>query len=119
MGCLVIILFVLGVAAAGAIYGAFAGDDDSPSSEDLRYGAFDVCTDFVRDRLRAPATATFRNYFEDDGEVRVTGSGNGPYTVTSTVDAENGFGANIRSSFVCVVNLDDDTWRLADITITD
>jgi hypothetical protein len=116
-GALIIVLFVVGVVVAGTISGALGDGEEQSSAEDVRYGAFDVCTDFVRDRLKAPGSASFRNYFQDDGEVRVTGSGNGPYTVVSTVDAQNSFGAELRSEFRCVVILDGDTWRLQDIQL--
>lgn len=71
----------------------------------------------MKDRLRAPATASFRNYFEDDGEVVVTG-GPSTYRVVSSVDSENGFGANIRSNFVCEVrHVSGESWRLVDLAI--
>lgn len=92
--------------------------DDTTSADDLEYGAFDVCTGFVKDRLKAPATAEFRNYFEHDGEVTVTG-GPDEYTVSSTVDSENGFGAMLRSSFVCKVqHVAGTRWMLVDLSIS-
>lgn len=85
---------------------------------DLDRDAFNICKEFVEDRLKAPSTAVFRNYFEDDGEVTVTGSGSGPYTVRSSVDSQNGFGAMLRSDFVCTVeNTSGDSWHLIDLTI--
>jgi hypothetical protein len=122
-GCMVLL-------ALGAIFwviGTCSGGDDAstpdapsnaaPSAEDLKAGAFDVCTNFVKDRLKAPATAEFRNYYEEDGEVVVTG-GPTTYTVASTVDSENGFGAKIRSTFVCeVTHVSGANWRLVDISI--
>lgn len=106
--------------SGGRRSGGGGGASQEPSSETLRHSAFEVCKDFVSDRLRSPGSATFRNYFEEDGEVRVTGSGNGPYTVRSTVDAENAFGASLRSSFTCEVrHTGDGNWRLLDITITE
>lgn len=91
--------------------------DDDTSGDDLEYGAFDVCTDFVRDQLVSPGSASFRNYFENDGEVIVTV--NGPtYTVRSSVDSENAFGASLRSDFVCVVDhVEGLRYRLVDLSI--
>lgn len=107
------------VAFVGLVLVAFAtiGGDGEPSADDLEHRAFSACTELVRDRLKSPSSASFRNFFEDDGEVVVSGSGDGPYTVTSSVDAQNGFGADIRSNFRCVVELDGDVWRLRDMTI--
>ena len=90
---------------------------DEPDAEDLRYGAFDVCTQFVKDRLRAPATAEFPNQFEDDGEVTITHTGE-TYTVVSQVDSENGFGALLTTPFNCVVrHTSGDNWRLVDLNM--
>lgn len=83
-----------------------------------RYGAFDVCTRFVKDRLKAPATASFRDYFEDDGEVTVTEGSAGTFTVRSSVDSENGFGAKLRTNFVCTVaDKGKGNWRLVDVQL--
>lgn len=85
--------------------------------EDRSYEAFEICKKFVKDRLKAPTTATFRNYFEKDGEVLVTAAPDGSYVVASSVDSENSFGAKIRSRFVCQVTPDGSTWHLDDISI--
>ena len=53
--------------------------------------------------MKAPSTATFPN-FGDEGVV-VAGDEK-KYTVIAYVDAENSFGAKIRSKFLC--NLKDD-----------
>lgn len=87
-------------------------------AEVRRLVAFDMCKDFVKRRLKSPASAKFRNPLQDDGEVVITGSGNGPFTIVSTVDAENSFGAKPRSTFRCVVTLTGDTWHLDDLTIS-
>lgn len=57
-----------------------------------------MCEKFVRDRLKAPSTAKFAGYASS--RIRQAGL---RYTVSSHVDAENGFGANIRTTFTCVV----------------
>lgn len=108
----------LAVSAAACSADSY-GSTGSGGGSDKEYEAFEICKDFVKDRLKAPSTAKFRNYFEDDGEVTVSGSGSGPYTVISSVDSENSFGAALRSNFVCVVNnTGGANWRLADISIT-
>jgi hypothetical protein len=91
----------------------------APSTEpDRKLDAFNACKSFVKSRLKAPATAVFRNPLEDDGEVEITGAGTGPYVVVSTVDSQNGFGALLRSEFICKVTLVAGSWRLDDIAIT-
>jgi hypothetical protein len=120
-GAVLGVLVLFAVVIGGCI--SLFGDDDATdpdSSENLEFGAFDVCTEFVKDRLKAPSTAKFRNYFEDDGEVVVTGSGDvGPYTVRSTVDAENSFGASLRMPFTCVVTHTPGTssWQLTSLDL--
>ncbi len=110
-----VILMIIGAAAGDS---SSSGGGSSSSSSDQKYAAFEMCKDFVKDRLKAPSTATFRNFFQDDGEVSVSGYGDGPYTVMSTVDSQNGFGAKIRSSFSCTVtNTSGDNWRLNSISI--
>jgi hypothetical protein len=60
-----------------------------------------ACREAVKVRLRAPSTADFQGTVL--GEWTVTGE-KGSYLVTSFVDAQNGFGAKIRTRFVCGVD---------------
>jgi hypothetical protein len=106
--------FVVG----GVIVSTASGNDRGSSTSGGSPGmAFEMCKDFVKARLKAPSTATFRNFYEDDGEVRVTGSGAGPYTIQSTVDSQNGFGAKIRSNFSCTVTATGDTWHASNVSV--
>lgn len=83
-----------------------------------RATAFDMCKDFVSDRLKAPDGATWRDPYGD--QVTYDGDGTGPITVVASVDSENGFGANLRSAYACTVsNSSGDTWTLDDLTIDD
>jgi hypothetical protein len=59
---------------------------------------------FIPDRLKAPSTAKFSN-------VTVTNSLE-TYTVSGSVDAENSFGAPIRSTFICIMHSSGDQWVL-------
>jgi hypothetical protein len=63
-------------------------------------GAWQVCTQFVKDRLKAPATSDFAEYRDEGTSVTKTGK---TYTVLGYVDAENSFGANIRTDYTCKV----------------
>jgi hypothetical protein len=77
-------------------------DEWEPTSAEARV----VCEDWVRAKLKSPASADF-------GSVNASGAGNGPYTVTGTVDAENSFGASLRTAWTCDVRWDASTerWR--------
>jgi hypothetical protein len=60
------------------------------------------CEATVEDRLKSPATAQF------DSEA----TGYGTWSVTGTVDAENSFGAMVRSDYECTVIVDGDSIRV-------
>ena len=68
-----------------------------------------MCKKFLKDRLKAPATAKFASSSEE----RRTDLGNGRYRVSSYVDAENSFSANLRTNYDCeVLYTGNDNWRL-------
>lgn len=96
------------------------GDDDSTatdSSEDQpaaddgdEFGAQAACVDFVERQLKAPSTADF-------GDEEVTQIRGPVWEVVGEVDAENGFGAMLRSDYVCRVKFKgDDEWTLVKMT---
>lgn len=76
-----------------------------------------MCQDFVKRRLRAPATAQFPNIYSAD--TRRQDLGQGRYRIEAYVDAQNGFGALIRNTFTCVINKtpNTDTWNLESLQI--
>lgn len=83
-------------------------DDAGDDTELNRYDAERVCKDeFIAKRLKAPSTA--------DYHVTVTG-GPTTFTVAGTVDAENSFGAKLRSNVRCVVSIEGSRWRLVSLT---
>jgi hypothetical protein len=90
--------------------GCFAGDYDRPDHD--AFTAKIMCEGFVKDRLRAPRTAKFpapiRQHHED--------LGNGAYFVATYVDAQNAFGAMVRTSYGCKVEwIYGDRWRLVSL----
>jgi hypothetical protein len=58
-----------------------------------------VCKDHVKSILKAPATADFQSFLGRD----VKDLGKWHYKVSSFVDSQNSFGANIRTTFTCDV----------------
>lgn len=74
--------------------------------------AYVVCQQFVEDRLKAPSTAEFGGPYS-----QVTAhNGGGRYTVDTYVDAQNSFGAMIRTDFTCVVqHKSGDTYTLVSL----
>lgn len=72
-----------------------------------------MCKQFVEQRLRAPSTAKF-------GRVTAWPVKGKPYhwTATGQVDAQNGFGAQIRSTFGCDMKHDaNNTWTALNILV--
>jgi len=112
-GCLISVLVVI----IGVILLAFLGSrspqeraiDQAQGTPD---GAAYICQEFVKDRLKAPATATFP--YVHPPETTITTLGSGAYRVSSYVDAQNGFGAKIRTSYTCEVQKIQagDRWKL-------
>ncbi len=85
---------------------------DSPSSDSDEETARAMCQKFVTDQLRAPATAKF-SWPED---TRVHHDNFRVWSVVGFVDAQNGFGAMIRSDFSCkLAYLGDRHWRAEDV----
>lgn len=79
-----------------------SGDRDYDSN--TSYEAIAQCEAAIKDRLKAPSTAKFES----------SATGDVTWTVIGTVDAENSFGAMVRSSFQCSVIIDNvkDTARV-------
>lgn len=106
-------LLVVGLVAAvgGCVTLTSGGGDDEPSAEDLTFDARRVCHGFIDDRLRSPGSSDF----EETSEMDVTQSG-ATYVVRGKVDAQNGFGATVRSNYTCTVRSVGSQWRLESIT---
>lgn len=73
-----------------------AGDDDYTMNN--KFEAIAQCEAQIESQLKAPSTAKFNS----------DATGSGTWTVTGTVDAENSFGAMIRSEYQCTVVMDEE-----------
>lgn len=76
------------------------------------YGAEAAAQTFIEQSLRAPSTAKY-------SQTNVAYVGDNEYLVRTVVDAQNGFGAMIRQTFLCRVRanppLGGNNWTLVDI----
>jgi hypothetical protein len=72
--------------------------------------AFVMCQDPVRRQLRSPATAKFP--YISNRSVRVAHIGLGQYSVDGFVDAQNAFGATVRTTWNCRLQYTGTGWRL-------
>lgn len=99
------LVFVLIVAFSMSSSGGGSDDDPAPApTGPTMAGAEDVCTQAVKDQLKAPAGANV----EVQGQ-SVSGS---RYTLTGVVDSENSFGANVRANWACTAtHVSGASWR--------
>jgi hypothetical protein len=109
-----VVLLALGAAVAVLIW-VLAGADGTPSkpaddTETDKFTAISACKSSVESQLKAPATAEF-------GDEAASRSSTGTYVVTGHVDAENGFGAFIRTEWICDATPTADGYRGSAILI--
>lgn len=83
----------------------------------IQQRAYTLCQRQVRDRLRAPSTASFP--FSNNAAISTIDRNSSRFIVRSHVDAENAFGATIRTKWVCEIEQVGDQWRLHRINLND
>lgn len=81
------------VIIAGKVYAI----EDGPTS------AYLAAEDIVSKQLKSPASAQFPSWVTGRDSIHVEPSGDG-YSVSSWVDADNTFGAKLRSRWTCQVS---------------
>lgn len=113
---LIAIIVVIGALLASRLPDPTKADNPSTSTSPSHstVGAWTVCTDAVRDRLRAPRTAKFPWGYDD----KVTHLGEGKYHARAYVDAQNAFGAMVRTDFECTVQwITGNRWRIEELVL--
>lgn len=84
------------------------------AAQELSIRAYLMSERFVKQQLRAPATAIFPSITE----AAITYLGAGRFFIAAHVDAENGFGALIRSPFnVTLRYVGNETWEVERVHI--
>lgn len=80
-----------------------------------RAEAVAMAKEFVKRRLKAPASADFASILEHS----VTPAGSNQFVVSGYVDAQNSFGAQIRTRYVCKLKRVDDkgNWQLIELVM--
>lgn len=113
---MVIIGISLSVVGFGAIQigNFFKGVPSVPWDEkDNSTMAYIMMQDFVKDRLKSPASAKFAEMYDSDCAILKLGF---EYTISSFVDSQNTFGAMMRTYFLGVVRQTDErNWELLSI----
>ncbi|SEI10114.1 hypothetical protein [Paracoccus alkenifer] len=94
---------------------ATAERKDRCGGDDLM--ALQMSTHFVKKRLRSPSTAKFPGASAQG--VTVVEMGDCRFQVVSYVDAQNGFGATIRSRYSAMMNYNSETkmWSASDVLV--
>ncbi len=102
-------------AAGSALVVGLALVSCAPGNVHDKFGAAVACQELVERRLKAPATADFPTV----NPAAIDSGANAIYQVTSYVDAQNGFGAQIRTNYTCKVQYQasDSSWNLLDIDL--
>ena len=102
-GCLILLVVFVSCQVIGSL---------ASRPEDEVTAAGQRCNDYVLVQLKAPSTASFAP--TEDTRARTTTLGPGRYRVISWVDAENGFGAKVRTNYTCdiVKSAGKDAWQL-------
>ncbi len=77
-------------------------------------GAIAYCHQFVEQQLKSPSSADFPS----NSEHTVTELGEQQWRVSSYVDADNSFGASLRTNWTCEISYDDaaGVWTLESLT---
>jgi len=80
-------------------------------STNAKIEAFVMSQTFMKRRLKSPSTADFPWY--TDSEVAVKHRGGGVFLVNSYVDAQNSFGAKLRTHYSCTLKDNgNESWSL-------
>lgn len=109
--CTIAAIVLLMICVVGTAITMFGNRKPTPTTSPQSY-AWTACRMYIEKSLKAPSTAKFQS--ESTGTVYDNGNGN--YEVSMWVDADNSFGAHIRSTFYCKVNHSGDQWALVELT---
>lgn len=90
-----------------AIIATFLFSGCANSEEDMEFNAWVCAQDVVEQGLKSPSSADFCSYREAD----VLDLGNNEYKISGWVDAQNGFGATIRTDFIVTLELTENGYK--------
>lgn len=115
------LLKVIAIVIGGFFVVKACSSDSTTTARDAASGgqetmAFVMCQRPVTNQLRAPSSADFPTLAQSG--VSSSHKGGGVYAVSAYVDAQNGFGAKIRTHWECEIKENQDkTWSLVDLKI--
>jgi hypothetical protein len=83
------------------------GDSGSPTM------AYIMAEDFIRKQLKAPSTSEFPSQVWNKEDVSIVSLASGEFKVNGWADAQNAFGAKLRSNWACTLKkISPDTWQV-------
>lgn len=114
-GCFTLVVILAFVVFFFSNCGGSSNSSSTTSKQPDKFDAYVMSQLFVKDALKAPSTAKFPVYSED----MVVDGGDGSFIVSAYVDAQNSFGAMMRSNYVCIMQYDKatDEWALKGLDI--
>ena len=126
-GCLLLIILFVGIGTYLSEQGGGGSRSTSTSSptptpvswkaEDNSIMAYIMMEDFVKRRLKSPSTAEFPGVF-DGRQDHVSRLSNQTYRIVSYVDAQNSFGAMLRTNFIGEIQqTGPDIWQLKSLDL--
>jgi len=92
-----ILLVVGAVLLLGALIANRSAETAGDSTTNNGTMAYVMCQDRVKESLKAPSTAEFSGITE----TQIAPQGNRKYAVIGWVDAQNSFGAKLRTKYIC------------------
>jgi hypothetical protein len=93
---------VVGLAMLGICAGSGGDGAGASGPRDRRPEAWQVCKQFVEEKLKAPSSADFPSRFAPGIEIVRLEPGD-EFEIVGYVDAQNSFGAMLRNHYICVV----------------
>jgi len=117
-GCsIVLVIFLILLIGIGYSCSKMSSNTASnASADDGKIMAWTVAKDAVTQNLKSPSTAKFPFSSVSEG-VTITEDGVDRWTVSSWVDAQNGFGAMIRQNFTVDIIKDGESYRYENLNI--
>ena len=103
-------IVALGLAGTGTAFWLAGRDEPTAERGPSQSELISQCRDGVRSKLKAPSSAKF------PGGERVENVGT-TYRVFGQVDAQNTFGAMLRTNYRCVATLDGNDWDVYSVEI--
>ena len=95
-------------------FGLATGKDDGIPTTGM---AKSMCQEFIKKKLKSPKSAEFSSITETTVIELDKGPIDYKFQVTGYVDAQNSFGAQLRTKYNCIINgtKDKDEWKLIDL----